>query len=250
MRHILDFYAIQLKHQQIIFGFVSALMAVMFGISGANAFVGDVVGVELDGVTCTNTTKGTTAIGTTAPGGVYNCQPIPTEPGDLVEMTLSGAASAGQMDCVDVMENATTPPLIPLIEGTCFNLIGSIATGFGNLNNPTPGFEVDAFAFQATDATAVRLSLAGDEGVEYIHLISDINSNALLNCVLTTESCRGAITESLSAVGILASVPGAYVLELRVTAVNVSDEVVKQTIPPSNDLAAAVRDAVRQYIGR
>lgn len=231
----------------------------VLGISGADAFVGDVIGVDLDGVTCTNTTKGTTTIGTTAPGGVYDCQPIPTvpgdlptEPGDLVEITLSGTVAEGQLDCVDVMENPMPPPppIIALFEGACFNLIGSIAIGFGDINTPTPGFETDVFALQSVDATAVRLSLDGTPNIQFAHLISDVEGNAQLTCILTPESCRGTILTSLTGIGVFASAPGSYVLQLRVIAVNQSNDVIRLTTASSGDLTAGVKDAVQRLIDR
>lgn len=245
-----DYYGNGLKCQLILSGLMAVFMAVVLGLSSAKAFVGEAVGGDLNQVTCTNTTTGATAPGDILPGGVYDCETVPTQSGDLVEVTLSGTALTGNPNCLDVMENAASPPVIPLTEGTCFNLMGSITAGFGDINNPTPGFEVDGFVLQATSVTGVRLSLVGYEGVQFISLIIDPNQNVLLTCILTPESCRGDIIVELSAIGVSASAAGSYALELRVVAIGSGSLPLSQSMTSSDHVTAAVEEAVRRYIGR
>ncbi len=246
MRNLFAFCGDQRRRQQIVCGFVAAVLAVVLGSSGAYAFVGDVVGVELDAVTCTNTTTGATAAGDIFPGGVYDCETIPTLSGNLVEVTLSGVASSGNPDCQDVMENAAAPPVVTLTEGACCNFIGSSASGFGDINNPASDFEIDAFGLVVSDLTVVRLSASGQPGVEFVHLITD-GVGITLNCFLTAESCRGALIAPVSVIAFSASAPGPYALEVRV--VKTLDNAVRASrgMSSSDDLAEIAEDAMRQF---
>jgi len=46
-----------------------------------------------------------------------------------------------------------------LAAGSCVAISGAIHTGFGDPNNPNPGFDVDLFAFTLTGATQFRLAV-------------------------------------------------------------------------------------------
>ncbi len=250
MQYLLIFDMAPYRRQLVRCGLAAMLMVVGLVLPSAHAFVGDVVGIELNGVTCTNTTTGAMAAGVLMPEGAYDCQPLPTVTGDLVEVTLSGMAKAGNLDCVDVVENATAPPIVTLTEGACFNLMGSIAIGYDDLNNPTPGFEIDGFVLQTTAPTAMRLSLSGDTGVEYVKIVGDTSGNLLLNCVLTSASCRGAVVTPVSAIAVFASAPGTYMLELRVVTIDNSTQAISQATTSSDHVASTVINAVRQNIER
>jgi hypothetical protein len=248
MRNILvSFYRNQRKRRANMFGLVVLLVVSALGVLSVHAFEGEMVGVELNQVTCTNTTTGATMPGNILPGGVYDCETVPAQSGHLVTVTLSGIASTGNTNCIDVVDNEASAPLITLTEGACFNLRGTIATG---TDNPvSSNWDIDIFLFQLPGIIGLRLSLVGDEGIQFGASVGDAEETSLI-CFLTPESCRGDIISSgLGSVGILANAPGAYTLKLQVVAEAGAPRPVRQQEVMSNhDVTTAVAETMKRFI--
>jgi len=244
------FACVQCKHRLHMFGLAVPLVVCVFGLLNTHAFEGDMLGVELNQVNCTNTTTGATMPGNILPGGVYDCETVPTQSGEAVTATLSGVASRGSVGCIDVVENETSPPPLVLADGACFNLMGTIAVGSGATVPFPPDYDIDIFLFQIAVPTGVRLSLIGDKASQFRVLALDGGEGTLI-CFLTPESCRGdLIIGGLGGVSISAIAPGPYTLKVRVvTMIGVSPTVRRHEVS-NHDVITAMEEAMRQLVER
>ena len=114
MRNILVFYRNQYKRHANMFGLVVLLVVSALGVLSVDAFEGEMVGVELNQVTCMNTTTRATMPGNILPGGVYDCETVPVQSGDLVTVTIP-----------------TDKPPALLEDSQCFTYAGDLPECFG-----------------------------------------------------------------------------------------------------------------------
>lgn len=250
MRNLLIFYGNQSKRRLHMFGLAVPLVVCVFGLLNTHAFEGDIIGVELNQANCTNTTTGATMPGNILPGGVYDCETVPTQSGEAVTATLSGVASRGSVDCMDVVENEASPPTLVLTDGACFNLMGTIAVGSGGTTPSPPDYDIDVFFFQIAAPTGVRFSLIGDEASQF-RFIALHGGEVALICFLTPESCRGdLLLGGLGGVSISAIAPGPYTLKVRVVTMIGVNPTVRRHEVSNHDVITAMEEAMRQLVER
>ena len=169
-------------------------------IAGLCALPAGAQNLAFDSVTCLNHSTGEVAAGSIQNGGI-ECSGLPTQPGDHIGVVLSGIANDGgtppQGQCQAVSEQEPNDETVQeagtLAGGGCLQIDGSTQSGYGDPQNPAPGFDQDQYLILAQGVT--RLELTGEATGPISFDLYDPQTNESLACTEMTCTVPAGVTE-------------------------------------------------------
>ena len=135
-------------------------------ISGLCALPVGAQNFTFDSVTCINYDTGQVAAGSLQGGGI-ECSGLPTQAGDHIGVVLSGIADDGGNpppppvgECQQVSDQEPNDEALQeaglLASGDCLQIDGSTHTGYGDPQNPSPGFDRDQYLISLRGLRVLR----------------------------------------------------------------------------------------------
>ena len=169
-------------------------------IAGLCALPAGAQNLAFDSVTCLNHSTGEVAAGSLQNGGI-ECSGLPTQPGDHIGVVLSGVANDGgtppQGQCQAVSEqepnDETVQEVGTLAGGGCLQIDGSTQSGYGDPQNPAPGFDQDQYLILVQGVTS--LELTGEATGPISFDLYDPQTKESLVCTEMTCTVPAGVTE-------------------------------------------------------
>jgi hypothetical protein len=190
-------------------------------ISGLCALPVGAQNFTFDSVTCINYDTGQVAAGSLQGGGI-ECSGLPTQAGDHIGVVLSGVADDGGNpppppvgECQQVSDQEPNDEALQeaglLASGDCLQIDGSTHTGYGDPQNPSPGFDRDQYLISPQGITSIALTGEASGPVSFD--MYDPITRESLACEGTTCTVPAGLNE----VGLIifSPEPVSYHLELR-----------------------------------
>ena len=174
-------------------------------IAGLCALPAGAQNLTFDSVTCLNHSTGEAAAGSIQSGGI-ECSGLPIQPGDHIGVVLSGVAGGvgtptptpnpgGQCQAISEQEpnDETVQDGGTLASGTCLQIDGSTHTGYGDPQNPAPGFDQDQYLIFVQGVTSIELSGEATGPISFD--LYDPQTNESLACTEMICTVPAGVTE-------------------------------------------------------
>jgi hypothetical protein len=233
-----------MKKQNRLHTFALSMLMTGLSVMPVGAFSGQIDSGVLETVTCINHDTGEAAPGTVSATG-FDCQALPSQPGEVIGVVLSGTTdgngppppdgcqpSQTEMEPNNEMNQAQE---LGMVQGDCrISVTGQTTVGYGSdANNPAPNTDVDWYVVDMSQASQPMVAFLNFEGGLSFYA-KDFDTGQDLDMQSTDAGWMISGQPSRVAIGVLTDVAKAYTLQFSDGASNLGDPSVSQSSASDN----------------
>lgn len=229
-----------MKKQNRLHTFALSMLMTGLSVMPVGAFSGQITSGSLETVTCINHDTGEAAPGTVSATG-FDCQALPSQPGDFIGVVLSGTTGGGgneppppvgcepsqtEMEPNNQMNQAQD---LGMVQGDCgISVTGQTAVGYGSdANNPASNTDVDWYVVDMSQASQPMVDFPNVDSLSFY--AKDFDTGQDLDMQPSDAGWIISGQPSRVAIGILTDVAKAYTVQFSDGASNVGDPSLSQS---------------------